>query len=201
MEESTIVNGPSGAEYAVLNEDEQAYWDSHRDGYLKHNKFVNMSDLADVDRLLVMELMGWRWSNWISAGYDYFGTVIDEQALQKQIRENSAELRLIKKSLGIDKNTRDKDRGDSIADYIENLRRRAKEFGYHREEQLTKALILFNELQALITLSDNCDEREKKENHVTQNDVMQWIRETAIPEYQAIDDAFRQQQKFWVRDL
>lgn len=201
-QDSLSVRAPSGATYTVLNEAEAAYFEDHRDRYLSDNHFTNMSDLQEVDRVLVMEMMCWRWSNWITAGYDYFGTVIDDQALQKQIKEYSSELRLIKKALGIDKTSRDKDKGDSIAEYIENIRRRAKEFGYHREEQLTKALILFNELSALITLHDNCDERERKENHVTQMDVMQWIRDTAIPEYEAIDAHFRQtKQRLWIRSL
>lgn len=201
-EGSHEVKGPSGASYTVLNADEVAYWDDKALRYVSDNKFKNVSDLLEVDRLVMMELMCWRWSNWLSLGRDYWSDPIDEAVLQKQMKDWSTELRLIKKGLGIDKGSRDKDRGDSIAEYIENLGRRAKEFGVVREAQLTKALVLFNELQALITLYDNSTEDERREFHCGKDDVFQWIRETAMPEFRVIDEHFRQNaQRMWIKSL
>lgn len=196
------VLGPSGSTYTVLSPEEVAYWEDKSSRYLSDNHFINVSDLQEVDRMMMMELMTWRWANWISTGKDYWNDPVDEAALQKQLKEFSTELRLIKKGLGIDKGTRDKDKGDSVSDYLENLRRRAKEFGYHREQQLSKSLVLFNELRSLVTLMDNCTPDEQREMHCSQEDVFSWIRETAIPEYEAIDEHFRRnQQRLWVRTL
>lgn len=196
------VIGPSGAIYSALTEGEVDYWNDRSQRYVTQNKFFNITDLQEVDRLLMMEMMIWRWSNWISKGTDYYGDEIDEVVLHRQIKEWSTELRLIKKALGLDKPSREKDKGESVADYIENLRRRAKEFGVMREKQLTKSLILFNELRALMTLNANCDETEQREMHCTDEDVLQWINKTAIPEFEEIDNYFRKhQQRTWIQEL
>lgn len=201
-EETFQVVGPSNAHYTALNEGEVTYWDDRCQRYVSQNRFTNVSDLQEVDRLIMMELMIWRWSNWISRGSDYYGDDIDEVTLNRQIKEWSTEVRLIKKSLGLDKPSREKDKGESTADYIEELRRRALEFGYHRNEQFSKGLILFNELKSLVTLHKNCTPDEQHEMHCTLTDVLQWITEVAIPEFDAIDDHFRKtQQKLWIRDL
>lgn len=196
------VVAPSGATFQVMTDQEVAYFQERANRYLTENHFVNISDIQDVDRMLIMELMCWRWGLWLSQERDYFGESVDLDALQKSLSDYSKELRLIKKGLGIDKATRDKERGESVADYIENLRRRAKEFAVMREEQLTKALTLFNELSALVTLRRNCDAVERVEQNVEDHDILEWIETIAIPEFEAIDSYFREkQQRFWVTEL
>lgn len=193
---------PSGARFHV-HEKEVDYFNERASRYLEDNKLTNISDLQDIDRMLIMETLCWRWGNWLSWQKDYWGDAIDIGTYQKQISDTSRELRLIKKALGIDKETRDRQRGeDSVEKYLENLRVRAKEFGYTREKQLDKALELFNELQALIQLHHNCDEVEQRELRCRQEDVITWITEVAMPQYQEIDAYFREnQQRFWVRKV
>jgi hypothetical protein len=114
----------------------------------------------------------------------------------------SAEIRLVKKGLGIDKASRDKDKGSSLAEYIENLGRRAKEFGIHREAQTQKALILFHEIAAKVQLHKNCDEIEQRDLKCTEKDVIDWLWNYAIPEFKKVDKKFKEtQQRYWVREL
>lgn len=201
-EGSYSVVAPSGAIFHVLTEQEVKYFDERSSKYLTEHHVTNVSDIQDIDRLLIMELMCWRWGLWLSQERDYFGEGVDLDALQKSLSDYSKELRLIKKGLGIDKVTRDKERGDSVADYLENLRARAKEFGIVREEQLTRALTLFNELSALLTLRRNCDPVERAEQHVEDKDILEWIETIAIPEYEELDAYFRENsQRFWVKSL
>lgn len=169
--------------------------------YMSQNIFVVISDIQDVDRLLILELMVHRWSHWLSVSEDYWGDAIDSNETQKQVKEWSVECRQLKKQLGLDKVTRDKQKGDdSVAAYLMELGRRAKEFGVMRETQLDKALELFNQLRALVTLHQNTDEIEQREQHVTMADVFEWLVEIAIPEYVAIDDHFRKHaQQMWIQ--
>jgi hypothetical protein len=192
---------PSGATFPV-HIDEVDYFQERVKQYLSQNHFVNVSDLQDVDRLLILETMLHRWNIWLSSQRDYWGSVIDANETQKQIKEWSVEARQLKKSLGMDKLTRDKQKGDdSVAAFIANLLHRGREFGINRERQLDKALELFQQMSALVTLHDNTDEIEQREQHVTTDDVMEWLREIAIPEYRAIDDYFRTHvQSAWIRD-
>ena len=114
---------------------------------------------------------------------------------------NSNEIRQTKKMLGIDKKSREGE-GQTVADYIENLRQRAKEFGVMRNDQAAKAIELFQELSAFIMLHDNTDDVERKEQHCNQEDIINWIREIAIPEFNEIDAKFREtSQKYWIQEI
>jgi hypothetical protein len=200
-EEGFPVRMPSGAMFYVLTGDEVAYLEERVQRYLKDNHFINISDFQDIDRMLEMELLVHRWSLWLSRQKDYYGEPIDEKTLAQTVNSYSSELRLLKKNLGIDKVARDKQRGDdSVAVYLDNLRQRALEFGVMRNDQFDKAIELMQQLVALVTYHDNCDEIERIEQHVTQDDLMEWLRTVAIPEFEAIDEEFRTtKQKLWIR--
>lgn len=203
-EEGLPVKLPSGAEFKVLTQAEVDYLNDRVQRYLADNHFVNVSDLQDVDRMLILEMLCFRWGLWISGQQNYFGEPIEDTgSLRRSVSEYSSELRQLKKMLGIDKGARDKQKGeDSVATYLENLRTRAKEFGVVREEMLQKGLELFMQLQALITLHDNTDTKERAEMACDTDDVLDWIRTVAMPEFNAIDLYFRtHSQRFWVKDM
>jgi len=195
------VIAPSGVTVTVMTEGERELFEGAAEKYQEDNKLTNVTDLKDLDRILMMELMIYRWSFWVIREQDYFGEAIDLDKIQKSIVEVSKELRQVKKSMGIDKISRDRDKGNSLAEFIENIRLRAKEFGYKRNEEATKAITLFKELEALIVFWGNCTDQERKENHCQMEDIFLWIQTVAIPEFVAIDAAFRKQQSMWIRDL
>jgi hypothetical protein len=194
------VQFPSGASFPA-HEEEVAYITERAGLYLSQNHFTNISDLQDVDRMLILELMVYRWGCWLARQRDWWGDTIDDDKVQKSLNAYSTELRQLKKQLGLDKATRDKEKGeDSVSAYIENLQRRAREFGVMRENQLAKALELFQQLRALVQLHHNCDEIERREMHLSTEDVLEWLETVAFPEFEAIDAYFREhQQKLWVR--
>jgi hypothetical protein len=192
---------PSGVEWPV-HETEVAYFTDRCTRYLTDNHFANVSDFQDLDRVLMMELLCFRWGIWISNQTDYWDEPVDLDALQRAFKEHSVELRQLKKQLGIDKAARDRTKGeDSTPVFLSNLLARAKEFGIMREEQLAKALTLTNELKALVTLHLNCDDVEREEMNVEMADILDWIVTVYMPEFDAIDQYFRKhQQKLWIRD-
>lgn len=194
---------PSGSSFPVATDSEQRYVEERARRYMTDNHFTNVSDLQDVDRMLMFELFIHRWSMWMSKGMDYFNEPVDEQKISRQINEYSTELRQVKKNLGIDKVTRDRQRGDdSISTYLENLKIRAKSFGVTRNLQATKSVELFQQLKAQIIFHDNADEIERVENAVTIDDIIEWLRSTAIPEFDKIDDEFRKsEQTMWIRQM
>ena len=54
--------------------------------------------------------------------------------------------------------------------------------------------------QALIVLHDNSDATERMEQRCTTEDVLDWFRTVAFPEFNAIDEEFRStKQKMWIR--
>ncbi len=199
-EDMVPVELPSGAKLLV-HEQEEEYFNKRAEKYLSQNEFQNIADFQDVDRLLVLELLCHRWSGWIFTQRDYWGEGVDENSLQKSLKEHSGEIRLLKKALGLDRETREKVRGEHSAEnYVARLRQRAKAFGIMRNNQAAKAIELFQQLNALITLHDNCDEKEKVEQGCQIDDIVRWIREKAIPEFESIDEEFRKEQKTWIHD-
>jgi hypothetical protein len=202
MDDQRPVTLPSGGTFFV-DKRETAYFSERVRRYLSDNHFTNVADLASLDQILVLELLVWRWGIWVSQQRDYWGDPIDEKGYGKQIKELAGELRQLKASLGIDKVTRDKQRGEESVDkYLANLRARAKDFGVKREKELGKALELFNELKSLVVLHYNSTDDERREMKVKATDVLEWIRDVAMPEYDKIDDHFRKNnQRFWIRDM
>jgi hypothetical protein len=192
---------PSGAEMKLLTEAEKANYEQVSKRYTSDNIFTNISDLQELDRILTMETLCYRWSQWLLEEKDYYGDPVNVADLKKNIEDYSKEVRLVKKALGIDKATREKDHGETVADYINSLRLRAKEFGIVRNEQAVKAITLWQELIGIVTFHLNCSPDERDEFKAHEKDVIAWIN-SKMDEFNEIDAKFREtSQKYWVREL
>ena len=201
MDEGITVTSPSGAVLKVMNEEEKEYFERISERYYADNLIVNISDQQDLDRVLLLEVIMFRWGIWISSEHDYDGNPIDPADFRTSLSNFSTEARQLKKMLGIDKKSREGD-GATVADYIENLKLRAEEFGIMRNEQAVKAILLFEELSAFHQLMVNADDIERYENKCGPDDLIKWIGEYAIPEYEKIDEAFRAtSQKYWIAEI
>jgi hypothetical protein len=195
------VSTPSGSDLHLQTQEEADWYESRRDRYLTDNIFTNVSDLQDLDRLLMLEVLSYRWGLWMAQGFDYVYARVDEGQLKNNIKEYSVEIRLLKQSLGIDKSTRDKDKGESLSDYTTNLLRRAKEFGYHRNEQYELAVTKFYELRTMVTTFDRCDDEERSLLDLSHDSIFEWIRENVIKPWDEMSDAFRKSQSMWIRSM
>lgn len=180
---------------------EADYYESRRDRYLADNAFPNVSDLQDMDRLLTFEVMTYRWTLWMGQGFDYQQLRVDEGTIKRLIEDCSKEIRQIKSSLGIDKATRDKERGESLADYVEKLLQRAKAFGYHRNNQYAEAVTLIFELRSMVLTFDRADEDERHTLGLSEESILEWIRTEMVARWDKIDEAFRATQSMWIRDM
>lgn len=198
------VNLASGQVIQVQGAEEQDWFNETRDAYLKGAHYTENTDIQDLDRLLAHELMVYRWTLHLAAGVDYEGDLVDEKQLQQQLKLFSDQITKIKESMGLTRKARDvAASSESVADYLDNLRRRAKEFGIHRETQLDKALTLFNELSAILGAYDRADQDERNRMGFPDEDsVLNWVREVAVPEYRKLDDHFRaNHQRVWIRSI
>lgn len=197
------VIGASGAQFEVLSESEQSYWNHARDKYLDQYKFENVSDLQDLDKVLMGEVLSFRWGSWLISEGDYEGRSIEEieDKLKKQKRELDQETRILKEKMGLNRAHRQDSEQQSVADYIETLLKRGKEFGVHRDHQIAKAIDLLHEIFTQVGLYYRTDEEERAHLRVRPEDIMKWLVEVAKPEYEAIDDAFRKNQVLWIKDI
>lgn len=198
------VEAVSGETLNVMTVGEQRWYEQTRDSYLEQTQFEDASDLSDLDRLLLMELLIHRWSSWIAQGSDYEREEVDPSKLQKQIGDYTANVTKLKQAMGLTKEARDKAaNAGSVGEYINDLLARAKLFGVHREEQTVKSIALLKELFSLVSTFDRSDEEERRKLGLeTANDVLEWVRSVAQPEFDALDEEFIEgQQRYWVRDL
>lgn len=195
------VQTPTGADLTVQTQEEAQWYDDRRERYTADNQFPNVSDLQDLDRLLLLEMMIHRWSLWMAQGFDYLYTRIEEGALKNNIKEYSQEARMLKTAMGIDKATRNKDKSESLADYVANLLDRAKTFGYHRNEQYEIVVTKMYELRSMIMTFDRCDEDERVLLDLSYETIFDWIRDNVIKDFDEHSEAFRVNQTMWVKEL
>jgi hypothetical protein len=200
VDEGIPVRLYSGATFYVLTQDEADYLDERIKLYGEQNHFTNISDIQDIDKMVIFELLIHRWSLWLSKGVDYWNDTISQREVSERVNNTSRELRQIKAVLGIDKKTRDRTHGDdSIPAYLDALRMRAREFGIMRNAQFDHVITAFQRISAFLGYHDRCDDQERKEFNVTVEDLIEVIRDE-VASFEAIDAEFRQSnQKLWIR--
>lgn len=204
-QEQHTVNLVSGETLTVLTDVEARWFTQSRDTYMAQTKFTETTDLRDLDRLLIQELMIFRLSQHLAQGKDYFGFDIEDEALlRRNIREYSEQITRLKSSMGLTKSARDEAQASGdFSTWLTGAKIAAKEFGVHREKQLTKALILMNELSAIVGAYDRSDTEERQKlGFENDTEIVEWVRDTMLPEFRAVDEYFRtHQQKYWIRNM
>ncbi len=202
--QASTVKLVSGEDITVLTPGEARWFTRNRDQYLEQTRFTDTTDLQDLDRLLVMELLVFRMGQHLAQGHDYDGFEIDDTLLRRNVREYSEQIVRTKNSMGLTKSARDDAAaaGD-VNTYITNLKARAKIFGIHRENQLTKALVLMNELSAIVGSFDRSDGEERQRlGFNDEKEIVEWVRVTMLPEYKQLDEHFRENaQRYWIREM
>jgi hypothetical protein len=63
----------SGATAKVMSAEEAQWFNNSRDRYLDETRFTENTDVQDLDRLVQLELLLFRWNQWMLAGVDYEG--------------------------------------------------------------------------------------------------------------------------------
>lgn len=193
----------SGKILQVMTNAEAEWFEETRDAYIHELMFTEKTDLIDLDRLLILELMIFRWSQHLAAGTDYDGDMVNEKQLTADIKAYSDQLNKIKDSMGLTKKARDDiANADNFAQKYADLKSRAKMFGIHRETQLTKTLTLGMELSTVVGAFMRADDEERRklgfEDH---KEIVEWIRDTWLPEFHAVDEYFRtHSQRYWIRE-
>jgi hypothetical protein len=199
-EDGIPVELPSGATYYTITHAEAEYLRDLAARYLSDNHFINISDLQEIDRLITLETLVHRWTMWISKGRNYYDDDVNVKVHSDMVKDASMEIRQMKKALGLDKPSRDKVRGDdSIAAFWDHVLRRAREFGYMRNQQLVASITAFQRIKALIIFHDNSDELERKENACELEDIFEVLREE-VANFDKVDEEFRHTaQTLWIR--
>lgn len=199
-DDSTIfVTTPSKAKWPVLTKEEAKVYNSSKKAYMDELRFDNHIDIKELDRLLAQELLWYRRSYWTSLERDYNGEMIGPD-VEKGIVEASKAIMEIKKNLGLDKRTRDGGNAESISELWDYLCLRAREFGILRNQQAIKAIDILKTMEAMLTAYDGSTGPERKQFGFEIEDIIEYFR-SELPNFNAIDDAFREGQALWIGDF
>ena len=193
---------PSGQSIEVLGDAERDFYAGQVSAYMAQNKFTNTSDLLDLDRLIFLELLVYRATSWIGRGQDYEGNPLtdrDEIAQRRSLKETSTLISVIKNDLGLTRSQRDKAAYESVGTYITLLKQRAKEFGVHREKQVSTAITLCKQLFSIVGAYDRSDEVERRKiGFEDEAEIVDWVRTVMAPEFDKIDaDFINGSQRYW----
>lgn len=193
---------PSGAPFFV-HPVEKEFWAEKVRSYTEHFQWRNASDLGTLDGILGNELLIWRFQVWSSIGRDYNSVPINEDRLSKTISDLMNQTRQLKKMLGMDKPSREKESSaDNVAAYLDNLMKRAEEFGIHRNEQAALAIELLKEVLGVVTRWRNSVPEERERFGCRSEDIVPWLDGDIRARFDALDTRFREeQQRFWIGDL
>jgi len=206
LPESFEVTQLNGHTMNVRTQTEADFYTSQQGKYVEQNSFTAVSDLADLDRLMMLELQVFRLNLWLGSGYDYDNRPLSQQAqieLRRQLKVVSDLISQVKGELGLTRSAREKAEFESAGAYIVNLRKRAMEQGIKREKELDRALVLIHELMGLLGTYDRANETERIRLGLEgPDDILEWIRVKLIPEFNEVDEYFREHsQRYWVGTL
>lgn len=195
------VSQPSGTKLEVLTQTEKTTYEIKRDLYMKEFRFTSSSDLADLDRLLLQELLDFRWSTQLVSGEDYEGRAL-APVIEEQLRRNKNDaakiISQVKFDLGMNRAARDATM-DSPSEYISTLLKRAKEFGVHRNNQVVEALRLIKDLETVVGTYDRSNETERRKiGFESDEDIVEYVRSEIIPRFNKVDEEWQKStQKYW----
>jgi hypothetical protein len=200
----TVIS-PNGIPLQVLSAAEASFYTKIRDAILEAYTFTDPSDMADLDRILLCELTIYRINNNISTNTSDLGMPLsgmDQRRLHQSIKELSAQLAKDKDALGISKTAREKDSAETVAGYLDNLRKRAGEFCVTRNAQAQMSIALLQEVISIADTFLRSNELERSKLGMQEpEDVLRWIVDEVASKYDEIDQEFVQTQRYWVEGI
>ena len=196
----------SGHSVELKSRAEAKFYKNAQERYMHDFSFTVSSDLRALDRLVFLETLIFRYQTFIGSGFDYEGeeiTSYDIADMRRALKDASSMAADVQRDLGLTVSQREKEKFESVGQYIESLRTAAKEFGIHRENQLGTALEILNEIFAECGSYRRSNESERKKlGHVDAESVVRWIDEEMRKKYLDVDAYFREhKQKMWIGKL
>jgi hypothetical protein len=214
MSQSSITTRPArhkvesmnGEQIELLHINEKKFYEGAKQRYLDEYSFTMANDLRTLDRLLLLEVQMYRYQWYLMAGMDYESIDLEakeEVEYRRAVKELTAQINETQAALGLTKAQRDKQTVDSVGGYIKQLQEAARHHGVKREKELGRAIELVKELFSLCGAFQRSNEAERRKlGFESAEDIVTWVLEYMKPEYDAIDEHFRQhQQRFYIRKL
>ena len=198
------VQTPLGTTTHVATYEDQVLYQTRRQAYEDDFAFESASDKSGLEMLLNLEVTLAQIQRWVSSGAMDNGAVLRPTDASRYLTQSNALIRQVesqKKALGMDRESRMRATAENVGTYVSTLLIRAKEYGVSRNEEVLKAVDLWRALQGIVERFDRSNDFERLQvGFVSEADIVEWIRKN-LPDMDAIDARFRQNQKSWVGTL
>jgi hypothetical protein len=194
----------SGGTVDLQGQEEFNYYQEAQQRYMSEFSFTAASDLRALDRLIFFETMLFRWQGWLACGYSYSGplNLATEGQVRRSIKDTTSQVSQLQQDLGLTFSQRQRDQYESVGAYILKLKQAAKEFGVHREKQLTVALDLFYQVLSVAGTWLRSDENERRKlGHADPVEILKWIDTEVRDKFDEVDAEFQTRQISYVREL
>ncbi len=200
---------PSGAQWSVSTQAEVEFVTALTNQYAEQFGFDNISDLADLDKVVRNEFLLFRWESQLGSGVILEPTgprplsAGELDALAKRVENKSTENRQLKRQLQLDATSRSKTSGKgSPAAWFEGVLDAAERFGIHRNEQAALAIQLAMDLIGRAEFVQRASRTEQEIVGITETGVLEYImgdfRDTFLKFAEKWEE---EEQQYWVQDI
>lgn len=200
---------PGGGVISLMNPQEANFFETLKKRYTKEFALTKPNDLARLSQLLIFELTAHRMTQRLAGHvpqYDSQGQFIgyevvdaDEIALiTKNLPSVQSEIRSIEQHLRLDKKSREGHGQQEIKEYMETLKRAAKQYGVHLSDRYKKYDEFRNELAWKLRVLDNADSKDKAYHNISEESIIKYMRDF-LAEMDDFDKSFaHDKQSVWV---
>lgn len=209
------VDLPGGGRLALQSAEEQDMWESTARDYQDEYDFLKPNDKVLLGMVLTQQVLMFRAQQKMNgmipkldmAGiptgqYEYKEPKSsDITAYQGQITKASEEIRKIEAALGIDKKTREAGGTHTVANYIENLKLAAGQYGVHVAKRTVAFEQFAMDLRWRIRLLRNGDEEDRHYHGISHEKIIDWA-ETELAGLEEVDKQYAHERgKLWLGKL
>lgn len=195
--------------------EEVEVWEKTRDAYMREYGFDKPNDLALLGTILTQQLVMFRAQkamNGMEPQLDASGVptgqyvfnppkATDISKHSKTIRESSAEIRAIEKTLGIDKSTRESGGTHTLASYLGDLKIAANQYGVHIAKRVKAYEQFVMDLSWKLRLLENGDDEDRAYHDLSEEKVLAWCRAEIGGLHQLDKDFAHERGRLWLGRL
>lgn len=190
------VHTPSGNVFEVMTKEEQVYAENLFREYTSKFEIENPADLTLLESLVSFQVLLFRTSKWLMRGIDYDGNPVDIRSLNEVMTRVQKQIIELQDKLKISKTARSQE-NLSAADIINEIVKRAKEYGIHKNKVAWKFLLAYYEIKHWVGVYLRNDEKDRKASGATADEVIKKIH-AILKDIEQYEDEFREKQKLWL---
>jgi hypothetical protein len=182
---------PAGGQLQLQTSEEVDLWRESMSKYIDDYHLTKNNDLVLLGVILQQQVVVYRAQRAINGmepeldanniptgNYKMISAEADEiQAAMKTLTTASDQIQKIEKSLGIDKVTREAGGQQTVASYIQTLKRAAHERGVHISKRVLAYEKFVMDLRMRLRILDNADAEDRAYHDITPEKILEWARD------------------------